>query len=64
MGCYVPIPGATGGMEFGFIGFFRNFITGNKLHALLIIWRFLTYYLPTILGSIIYNIFKSNANKL
>lgn len=55
-GCYVPIPGATGGMEYGFLGFFGNFIKGYHLNALLISWRFITYYLPTILGAIIFNI--------
>ena len=56
MGCYVPIPGATGGMEYGFLGFFGNFLTGYSLSALMVIWRFLTYYLPTIIGAIVFNI--------
>ena len=56
MGCYVPIPGATGGMEFGFFGFFGNFITGSPLTSLLIIWRFITYYMPTIIGGITFSI--------
>ena len=34
MGCYVPIPGATGGMEYGFSGFFGNFIKGYQINAL------------------------------
>lgn len=53
---YLPIPGATGGTEFSFIGYFKNFITDYKLNSLLIIWRFLTYYLPTIIGGIVFNI--------
>ena len=56
MGCYVPIPGATGGMEYGFLGFFGNFLTGYSLSALMLLWRFLTYYLPTIIGAIVFNI--------
>lgn len=56
MGCYVPIPGATGGMEYGFLGFFGNFLTGYNLSALMLLWRFLTYYLPTIIGAIFFNI--------
>ena len=56
MGCYVPIPGATGGMEYGFYGFYGNFIDGSELTSLMIIWRFITYYLPTVFGAIIYNI--------
>ncbi len=53
---YLPIPGATGGIEYSFYGYFKNYITGYHLKTLLIIWRFLTYYLPTIVGGIIFNI--------
>ena len=55
MGCYVPIPGATGGMEYGFFGFFGNYITGSPLSSLLILWRFITYYLPTVIGGIVFS---------
>ena len=55
MGCYVPIPGATGGMEYGFFGFFGNFITGSSLTSLVILWRFITYYVPTIIGGIVFS---------
>ena len=69
MGCYVPIPGATGGMEYGFFGFFGNFITGSGLTSLLILWRFITYYVPTIIGGIVFstsplkNISEAEINK-
>ena len=53
---YLPIPGATGGIEYSFYGYFKNFITGYHLKTLLILWRFLTYYLPTIIGGIVFNI--------
>ncbi|MBR1416442.1 MAG: flippase-like domain-containing protein [Bacilli bacterium] len=56
MGCYVPIPGASGGMEYAFLGFFGNFLIETPLKALLILWRFLTYYVPTIVGAIIFNV--------
>src|SRR5574344_1666723 len=56
MGCYVPIPGATGGMEYGFMGFFGNFLSGGQLSALMVLWRFITYYLPTIIGAVVFNI--------
>ncbi len=55
---FVPIPGATGGIEFGFIQFFGNFITGSKLSALMIVWRFVTYYFILIIGAIAINIKK------
>ena len=56
MGCYVPIPGASGGMEYAFLGFFGNFLSDSPLKALLIMWRFMTYYAPTIIGAIVFNI--------
>ena len=59
MGCYVPIPGASGGMEYAFLGFFGNFLSDAPLKALLIMWRFMTYYAPTIIGAIIFNIFNN-----
>ena len=58
MGCYVPIPGASGGMEYGFAGFFGHFVTGYYLDTLLVSWRFITYYLPVIFGAIVFNVKK------
>ena len=63
MGCYVPIPGATGGMEFAFTGFFGNFIFGYQLNTLVVIWRFITYYLPVIAGAIVFNIKHNRETK-
>ena len=53
---YLPVPGATGGVEYSFIGYFSNYIKGYKLNSLLLIWRFITYYLPMIIGGIVFNI--------
>ena len=63
MGCYVPIPGATGGMEYAFSGFLGNFITGYELNTFVVIWRFITYYLPVILGAILFNIVHNKDTK-
>ena len=63
MGCYVPIPGATGGMEYAFTGFFGNFVFGYQLNTFVVIWRFITYYLPVIAGAIFFNI-NHNRKKL
>ena len=56
MGAFVPIPGASGGIEYGFMRFFGNFFTSSKTTAILIIWRFITYYFGMILGMIVFNI--------
>lgn len=55
IGSFVPIPGGTGGLEYGFIAFFGNFLTGSTLNALMLMWRFITYYLGMIIGAIILN---------
>lgn len=55
MGSFVPIPGASGGIEFGYLKFFGNFISGSLLKASLLIWRTISYYLPMIIGGILFN---------
>jgi len=56
IGAFVPIPGASGGIEYGFTQFYGNFITIEKIGAVLIVWRFITYYIGIIIGAIIFNI--------
>ena len=56
MGSFVPIPGASGGIEFGYFKFFGNFITGPLLKASLLIWRTISYYVPMIIGGILFNV--------
>ena len=55
IGSFVPIPGGTGGLEYGFVQFYGNFITGGKLSALMLVWRFITYYFGMIVGAIALN---------
>lgn len=52
IGAFVPIPGATGGIEYGFLQFFGNFLNKNIIAAVLLVWRFITYYLGMIIGAI------------
>lgn len=60
IGAFVPIPGGTGGLEYGFISFYGNFITGPKINAIMLIWRFVTYYFGMILGAIILGLRKKD----
>jgi uncharacterized protein (TIRG00374 family) len=53
IGAFVPIPGGSGGIEFAFVSFFGYYITGPNLMAMLLIWRFLTYYLSILIGGIV-----------
>jgi len=59
---YLPIPGATGGAEYAFINYLKIYINTYKLNALLILWRTITYYLPTIIGGIAFNINHTKKN--
>ncbi len=56
IGSFVPIPGGTGGLEYGFIKFYGSFIKGPLLNAIMLLWRFITYYFGMILGAIVLNI--------
>ena len=58
IGGFVPIPGASGGIEYGFTKFFGNFIVGHKLSVVLLLWRFITYYVGVIIGAIVFNFEK------
>ena len=56
IGSFVPIPGATGGLEYGFMSFYGSFIKGSKLNAIMLVWRFITYYFGILMGSFALNI--------
>ena len=50
---FIPVPGASGGIEFSFMQLFSYYVIDSKLGAAVLLWRFVTYYLPIIYGSII-----------
>ena len=52
IGSFVPIPGGTGGIEYGFVFFYKYLIKGSLANALMLIWRFISYYLGMIIGTI------------
>ncbi len=49
---FIPVPGAAGASEGGFILFFSP-IFGAATAVAMLIWRFLTYYMMLIVGSLI-----------
>lgn len=53
IGAFIPAPGASGGIEYGFIKFFGNFMPKLILNTTLLIWRFITYYLGMIVGALL-----------
>lgn len=52
IGSFVPIPGGTGGIEYGFMFFYSYFINGSVLNAIMLMWRFVSYYLGMIFGAV------------
>lgn len=52
IGSFVPIPGATGGLEYGFVDFFKVFYSGALLSAGMLLWRLVTYYFSMFIGGI------------
>lgn len=65
IGAFVPIPGGTGGLEYSYVEFFGNFISGSKLQASMLVWRFVTYYFGMLLGAIAlqFNTKRKKANE-
>lgn len=62
IGSFVPIPGGTGGIEYGFLKFFGNVNTGSTLSAMLLMWRFITYYLGMIMGGVMFSFYRGDEN--
>lgn len=58
IGSFVPIPGGTGGIEYGFVFFFGYFIRGSILNAMMLVWRFVSYYLGIVFGAIALAIYR------
>lgn len=54
MASFIPIPGSSGGMEYGFITLFSVFALSAELNASLLIWRTLTYYVLVIIGGFLF----------
>ncbi len=52
IGNFIPIPGATGGIEYSFLQFFGSFSKGTILLGAMLLWRLVTYFIPMIIGFI------------
>ncbi len=47
---FVPLPGAAGAQEGGFVLFFRGIVPEHSMLPMMLCWRFFTYYLLLIVG--------------
>lgn len=63
IGNFIPIPGATGGVEYSFLQFFGTFIKNPVLSSGMLLWRFITYILGMIIGFIALILDKRILNK-
>jgi glycosyltransferase 2 family protein len=54
----VPTPGAAGGAEALFSLLYRPFIPADSITVVMVGWRFLTFYLPAILGAVGFTVFS------
>ena len=63
MGAFVPIPGGSGGVEYGYLEFFKYFVPNSLLSTSLLLWRFITYYLGILIGGIALNFYKGGEEK-
>lgn len=52
IGNFIPIPGATGGIEYSFLQFFGVFVTGPLLSSAMLLWRSVTYLFGMLIGFI------------
>lgn len=63
IGSFVPIPGGTGGIEYGFVFFFSYFVKGSVVNALMLVWRFVSYYLGMIFGGIALSLYGKKVKR-
>ena len=50
---YNPLPGASGAQEGGFLLFYRGLFPEGQISLAMLLWRFFTYYLQLILGTVV-----------
>ena len=46
----IPLPGAMGGAELGYHGFFKDIFGEHYVNTAMMLWRIMTFYLPIIVG--------------
>lgn len=54
VGNFIPTPGSTGGMEYSFVKFFGGQASGAILSSAMLLWRFVTYALPVLMGFLVF----------
>lgn len=60
---YMPLPGGSGAQEGGFYLYYKGIYPEGELGVALLVWRFFTFYLTIILGTLV-TIFTSGKKKI
>lgn len=63
IGSFIPIPGGTGGIEYGFVFFYKYLIQGSLVNALMLVWRFISYYLSLSIGAVALSLYRKKEKK-
>lgn len=64
IGSFVPIPGGTGGIEYGFVYFMGYIIDETGLvTAIMLIWRLISYYFSMVIGAVSLIFYRKKENK-
>ena len=59
---FIPIPGSSVGAEYAYYNYFILIIPEAVIVPSLILWRFISYYFPMIIGGIIFNIVDNRSS--
>lgn len=59
---FVPLPGASGGTEVFFTLMFKHMLK-DLTGAVMLLWRFSSYYIPVIAGAVVFLIFKGKKDR-
>lgn len=49
----IVTPGNSGAVEYCFVYLFTGLVSGDKIMAYMLVWRFVTYYIPLVVGGIL-----------
>lgn len=60
---FIPIPGATGGMEYSFVTIFSCTVAETLVKSAVILWRFITYFVMIMIGALIFVIVNRKLKK-
>ena len=64
IGSFVPIPGGTGGIEYGFVYFIGYIINNTGLvTAIMLIWRLISYYFSMVIGAVTLIFYRKKEEK-